>query len=266
MASPSIVYECQLIGVKIFDQVVDVSLDCGGAFDISDMSGVKPVRQARQSPKTCAGSTVPKFPLGALELADRMTTKVDAGCTGAKAACRLQGVFKPHGDVKPVEDQSGLWQDVTLQLPQSRVAIAEHRRRSSKTDARAHNRVGKFAHGIAVAGKREPMLRSIEIEHLARDHFKIPLGSTMPTAQIAAIEADHHGGSHRVNVGVCCSLGTQPRDTLADAAGSIAHRAAGVTTELLCYKIRATANGDPSLISQSRRKTAANSSPQISLS
>ena len=45
----------------------------------------------------------------------------------------------------------------------------------------------------------------------------------MPAAQIASIEADHDRRSHRVNVGICGSLGTQPRDTLADAAGSIAH-------------------------------------------
>ncbi len=70
------------------------------------------------------------------------------------------------------------------------------------------------------------MLGSIEIEYLARDHFEIPFRATMPAAQIASIEADHDRRSHRVNVGICGSLGTQPRDMLADAAGSIAHRAA----------------------------------------
>jgi hypothetical protein len=47
------------------------------------------------------------------------------------------------------------------------------------------------------------MLGSIEIEHLARDHFEIPCGATMPAAQIASIEANHNGRSHRVNVGIC---------------------------------------------------------------
>ena len=195
----------------------------GGASDVSDMSGVKPMRQARQAPKTCARTTVPKFPLGALELADWMTAEVVAGSAGAKAARRLQRVFETHGDMKPVEDESRIWHDLTLQLPKSGVAIAKHRRRRAETDARAHNRVGKFACGIAVAGKGEAMLGSIEIEHLARDYFEIPFGATMPAAQIASIEADHDRRSHRVNVGICGSLGTQPRDTLADAAGSIAH-------------------------------------------
>ena len=45
----------------------------------------------------------------------------------------------------------------------------------------------------------------------------------MPATQIASIKADHDRRSHRVNVGICRSLGTQPRDMLADAAGSIAH-------------------------------------------
>ena len=48
----------------------------------------------------------------------------------------------------------------------------------------------------------------------------------MPAAQIASIEADHDCRGHRINVGICGTLGSQPRDTLADAAGSIAHRAA----------------------------------------
>ena len=128
--------------------------------------------------------------------------------------------------MKPVEDESRVWYDLTLQLPQSGVAIAKHRRWRSETDARTHNHVGKFAHRIAVAGKCEAMLGSIEIEHLTRDHFEIPFRATMPAAQIAPIEADHDRRSHRVNVGICDSLGTQPRDMLADAACSNAHRAA----------------------------------------
>jgi hypothetical protein len=44
--------------------------------------------------------------------------------------------------------------------------------------------------------------------------------------QIASIEADHDRRSHRVNVRIYGSLGTQPRDMLADAAGSIAHHTA----------------------------------------
>ena len=47
----------------------------------------------------------------------------------------------------------------------------------------------------------------------------------MPAAQIAFIEANHNGRSHRVNVEIYGSLGRQPRDLLADAAGSIAHSA-----------------------------------------
>jgi hypothetical protein len=52
------------------------------------------------------------------------------------------------------------------------------------------------------------MLGSIEIEHFARDHFEIPFGATMPAAQIASIEADHDCRSHRINVGICSTLGS----------------------------------------------------------
>ena len=102
-----------------------------------------------------------------------------------------------------VEDESRLWHDLTLQLPQSRVAVAKHRRRRAETDARAHNRIGKFARRIAVASKGEAMLRSIDIEHLARQHFEIPFGATMPAAQIASIKADHDCGR-----GPCKVVGT----------------------------------------------------------
>ncbi len=69
------------------------------------------------------------------------------------------------------------------------------------------------------------MLRSIDIEHLARQHFEIPFWATMSAAQIASIKVDHDCGSHCVNIGIRRSLGTQSRDMLADTAGSIAHRA-----------------------------------------
>ena len=92
-----------------------------------------------------------------------------------------------------------------------------------KADASAHNRVGKFACRIAVAGKGEAMLRTIEIEHLARNHFEISFGATMPAAQIPAIEADHDRRRYGVDFGICGSAGTQPRDALADAAGLTAY-------------------------------------------
>jgi hypothetical protein len=46
-----------------------------------------------------------------------MDTEVVAESADAKATRRLQGVFKTHGDMKPVEDESRLWHDLTLQLP-----------------------------------------------------------------------------------------------------------------------------------------------------
>ena len=69
------------------------------------------------------------------------------------------------------------------------------------------------------------MLRPIEIEHLAGDHFEIALGAPMSAAQVAAVEADHDRGRHRVDVRIGSSGGTQPRYPLTDAVGSIAHRA-----------------------------------------
>lgn len=139
-----------------------------------------------------------------------MTAEVIAGYT-AQAVRRLQGVLETRGDVKPIKDESRIRHDPTLQLPQSGIAIAQHRRRRAETDARTHNRVRKFAHRIAVAGKGEAMRRSIEIEHLTRDHFGIACRATMPAAQLASIEANHNGSNHNVNVGVCVI----PRDPAA---------------------------------------------------
>jgi predicted dienelactone hydrolase len=57
----------------MFNQIVDVSPDCGGASD-----GVKPAAQASQAGETFAQTAVPKFPLGTLELADRVIAQVVA--------------------------------------------------------------------------------------------------------------------------------------------------------------------------------------------
>ena len=149
---------------------------------------------------------MPESPLSALEFADWMALEVVAESAGAKAGRRRK---------EPVEDESRLWHDLTLQLPQSRVAVVKHRRRRAETDARAHNRIGKFARRIAVASKGDAMLRSIDIEHLARQHFEIPFGATMLAAQTASIKADHDCRSHCVNVGIRHFLGTQSRDMLA---------------------------------------------------
>lgn len=69
------------------------------------------------------------------------------------------------------------------------------------------------------------MLRPVAIEHLASDHFEIALGAPMSAAQVAAVEADHDRGRHRVDVRIRSSGRMQPRHPLTDAAGSIAHRA-----------------------------------------
>ncbi len=76
-----------------------------------------------------------------------------------------------------VENECRLRHNLTLQLPQSGIAIAEHCRWSAEADAGAHNRVGKFARRIAVTGKGKAILRSIEIEHLASYYFEIAFGA-----------------------------------------------------------------------------------------
>ncbi|MGD9657004.1 MAG: hypothetical protein AB7U61_05075 [Methylocystis sp.] len=129
-------------------------------------------------------------------------------------------MFKTHGHMEPVEDESRLWHDLTLQLPQFKVAVAKHRRRRAETHARAYNSIRKFACRIAVATNGDAMLRSIDIEHLAREHFEFSLVVTMPAVQIASPKADHDSGGHRVNVGIRHSLGTQSRDMVADTAAS----------------------------------------------
>ncbi len=138
----------------------------------------------------------------------------------AKASRRLQGVLEAHRDAPPVENERRLGRD----LPQPRVTIREHCRRGAETDAGADNHIGEFARRIAIARKSEAMLRSIEIEHLAGDHFEIAFGPTMPAAQSRRRGRSRRQGS-RVNFGICGSGRPQPRDTLANSAGPIARRA-----------------------------------------
>ena len=67
----------------------------------------------------------------------------------------MQGVFKAHRDVPPIEDERRLRHDLTLQLPQPGVPIRENRRRCAEADTGAHNRVGEFVRRIAIASKGE---------------------------------------------------------------------------------------------------------------
>jgi hypothetical protein len=68
------------------------------------------------------------------------------------------------------------------------------------------------------------MLRSVEIKHLARDHFEIAFRAAMPAAQISAVETDHDRRGHCVDLGIWGSGRTQTCYTLADPAGPIPHR------------------------------------------
>ncbi len=69
------------------------------------------------------------------------------------------------------------------------------------------------------------MLRSIEVEHLAGDHFEVAFGATMPAAQVAAVEPDHDRRGDCVDHRIWGARRTEPRNAFAHAAGPIAHRA-----------------------------------------
>lgn len=51
------------------------------------------------------------------------------------------------------------------------------------------------------------MVGSTEIEHFARDYFKILFGATTPAARITSIEADHDRRSHCIDVGFAARSG-----------------------------------------------------------
>ena len=55
---------------------------------------------------------------------------------------------------------------------------------------------------VAVASKGEAMLRSVEIKHLACDHFEIAFRAAMPAAQISTVETDHDRRGHCVDLGI----------------------------------------------------------------
>ena len=92
MAPPSIVHQSETVCMKVFDQVVDVSPNCVRAPHVTNVGGVKPMRQMRQAPETGARTTVPKLPLGAVEIADWMAAETGTGCAGAQSARRHEGL------------------------------------------------------------------------------------------------------------------------------------------------------------------------------
>ena len=78
MAPPSIVHQRETVCMKVFDQVVDVSPNCVRAPHVTNVGGVKPMRQMRQAPETGARDRA-KAPLGAVEIADWMAAETGTG-------------------------------------------------------------------------------------------------------------------------------------------------------------------------------------------
>ena len=66
------------------------------------------------------------------------------------------------------------------------------------------------------------MLRSVEIEHFARNDLEISFRPTVPTTQISAVEANDDRRGCRIGFGKWDTNGRQPCDLPADAMGSIA--------------------------------------------
>jgi len=172
MPTTPIVYQRMLVCMKISDQIIDVLPGGHCTADITDMTAIEPIRQFRQAAETGTRTTLPELLLGAFEIANSVGTKVGVRRGRTDAPGRLQGVLKAHGDVPPVEDDSRVGHDLSLHLPQPRIAIREHRHRGAATDAGTHNRLSEFARGIAVAGKSEAMLRSIDVEDFAGDRVE----------------------------------------------------------------------------------------------
>ena len=126
------------------DQLTDVLFARERAARIADMRGAEPARQFRQALEAGTRTTVPKQPLGALEIANRVAAKVASGRIRAQAAGRLQSVLEAHRDVPPVEDQCCLGHDLALKLPQPGIAIGQHRRWRSCADPGGHERLGEL--------------------------------------------------------------------------------------------------------------------------
>src|ERR1700678_2101211 len=134
MAAAPIIYQRAVIGPKVLDQLTDVLFARERAARTADMRGAEPARQFRQAPEAGTRTTVPKQPLGALEIANRIAAKVASRRVRAQAAGCLQSVLKAHRDVPPVEDQCCLGHDLALKLPQPGIAIGQHRRWRSGAD------------------------------------------------------------------------------------------------------------------------------------
>jgi hypothetical protein len=134
-----------LVGMKIFNQIIDVPSSGDCASDVANLPAGEPIRQLSQAPEISTRAAVPELPLGTIEITNCVGTKAGAGRACTDASRRLQGMLEAHRDVPPVEDESCLGRDLSLHLPQSRVAIPVHPRWRAKTDSCAHNRVGEFA-------------------------------------------------------------------------------------------------------------------------
>ena len=126
-----------------------------------------------------------------------------------------------------IQHHSGLRQHLTLQPPQTCVAVAQHSRGCLRVDTcrseRLPERLGRSDRARAREG--EAVLAPIGMDHLTRDHLEAtPLGP-VPVSDIAAIQPDHDRIQRRRRRRVHGLGGMCSHDILADPQRPVAHRA-----------------------------------------
>ncbi len=123
MTALPVVEQSTAISVKIFNQIADMPSGCGRAARVTDMTGVEPMQELAQPPKTGVRSAMPKLTFGRFKLSNRKGAKIGAVGARAQTTRGLRSVLKAHCDMPPVEDERSLRHDLALQFPQSGIAV-----------------------------------------------------------------------------------------------------------------------------------------------
>jgi hypothetical protein len=154
---------------------------------------LRPLPKMHQADDSPLGEAIPKTPLRAVDLSQRMTALPAIG-SRVYAFRKLLEIRKSHRNVEPVQYMVSMWRDLLMDRPQTGIAIGENCDRSGFVDSASQQGKTDGAHrlGTSVAHKSKACGMPVTIQRLAGNDLKVPFRPLVSISDVPTIEADYH--------------------------------------------------------------------------
>jgi len=138
------------------------------------------------------GEAIPKTPLGAVDLSQRMAASPTTH-NSVYALRELLEIRKSHRDVEPIQYMFSMWRNLLVNGPQSSIAIGKDCDRSGFVDSALPQCKTNRAHrlGTSVAHESKACGLPIAIQRLAGNDLEVSFRSSVSIPYVSAIEADY---------------------------------------------------------------------------